>query len=319
MIRHLRPPAIRVVVLGAALFTAALLSASLSAEDAVTHLNPMIAKLAKGEPVFGVSTADLSMENAHAIERSSLESVRIEMEHGPMDFSALRNFLLGMIDKAEILKKGSLQPNVAPWARFAPYGRERADWISKQALDMGLMGVAFNGVDNPEQALGAVRSMRYPQPKGARFFQPAGLRGYSPSNALWFWGVTSDEYMRRADLWPLNPAGDLLCIIMIESVEGLKNADAIAAVPGVGMIFPGAAYDLALSMGVPPSSAEAEQGLQTILKACLAHNVPCGVVANANDVQKRVREGWKYLEIGAANGGLTPGSDAALRAGRAAR
>jgi 4-hydroxy-2-oxoheptanedioate aldolase len=289
------------------------------AQEAVTHLNPMIAKLAKGEPVFGVSTADLSMENAHAIERSAIESVRIEMEHGPMDFSALRNFLLGMIDKAEIHRKGTLQPNVAPWARFAPYGRERADWIAKQALDMGLMGVAFNGVDNPEQALAAVRSMRYPQPKGAPFFQPAGLRGYSPSNALWFWGIASDEYMRHADLWPLNPTGDLLCIIMIESAEGLKNADAIASVPGVGMIFPGAAYDLALSLGVSPTSADAEQGLQTILKACLAHNVPCGVVAGASDVQKRVREGWKYLEIGGANGGLTAPADAALRAGRSAR
>jgi hypothetical protein len=61
------------------------------------------------------------------------------------------------------------------------------------------------------------------------------------------------------------------------------------------MIFPGAAADLSLSMGVPSTSAEAEAGLQTILKGCLAHNVPCGVVANANDVQKRVREGWKYL------------------------
>jgi hypothetical protein len=43
------------------------------------------------------------------------------------------------------------------------------------------------------------------------------------------------------------------------------------------------------------------------------------VVANANDVQKRVREGWKYLEIGGANGGMTPASDAALRAGKSAQ
>jgi 4-hydroxy-2-oxoheptanedioate aldolase len=279
----------------------------------------MIAALAKGEPVFGVSTADLSVENAHAVARAPIESVRIEMEHGPLDFGALRNFLLGMIDKAEILRKGNAQPSVAAWARFPPYGRESSDWIAKQALDMGLMGVAFNGVDNKEQALAAVRSMRYPQSKGARYPAPAGLRGYSPSNALWFWGVDSAEYMRRADLWPLNPDGDLLCIIMIESAEGLKHADEIASVPGVGMIFPGAAYDLALSMGVSPTSAEAEAGLQTILKACLEHNVPCGVVANAPDVQRRVREGWKYLEVGAANGGMTPSSDATLRAGRSAR
>jgi 2-keto-3-deoxy-L-rhamnonate aldolase RhmA len=39
---------------------------------------------------------------------------------------------------------------------------------------------------------------------------------------------------------PLNPDGDLLAIMMIESTEGVKNADAIAAVPGVGVIFLGA-------------------------------------------------------------------------------
>ena len=127
----------------------------------------MVAKLARGEAVVGVSTADLSMENAHAISRSPIESVRIEMEHGPMDFSALRDFLLGMVDKAEILKKGNGQPNVAPWARFAPYGRESSDWVAKQALDMGLMGVAFNGIETPAQARAAVRAMRYPQQKGA--------------------------------------------------------------------------------------------------------------------------------------------------------
>jgi 2-keto-3-deoxy-L-rhamnonate aldolase RhmA len=45
---------------------------------------------------------------------------------------------------------------------------------------------------------------------------------------------------RRADVEPLNPDGDLLAIMMIESTEGVKNADAIAAVPGVGVIFLGA-------------------------------------------------------------------------------
>ena len=150
----------------------------------LVHHNPMIAKLSRGQAVFGVSTSDLSIDNAHSIARAPLDSVRIEMEHGPLDFSGLRTFLIGMIDKAEILRKGSGQPNVAPWARFPPDGRERSDWIAKQALDMGLMGVAFNGIDNEEQTLNAVRSMRYPQPKGARFPEPAGLRGYSPSNAL---------------------------------------------------------------------------------------------------------------------------------------
>jgi 4-hydroxy-2-oxoheptanedioate aldolase len=159
------------------------------------------------------------------------------MEHGPMDFEGLHRFTIGMIDKAAILKKGNAQPNVAIFARFAPYGREQTQWFVKQALDIGLMGVIFNGIDNPEQALLAVRNMRYPQKKTSKYPEPPGLRGYAPGNAVWWWGISESEYERRADLWPLNPDGDLLAIMMIETAEGLKNADAIAAVPRRGCNF----------------------------------------------------------------------------------
>ena len=143
-----------------------------------------------------------------------------------------------------------------------------------------------------------------------------GLHGHAPSNAVWFWGITSEEYDERADLWPLNPQGDLLAIMMIESVEALKNIDAIAQVPGVGVLWPGAAGDLSMSMGVPQNSPEVEVALQTILKSCKTHNVVCGINAGARDIEKRVKEGWRYRETG-GGGGLSSGVEAALRAGRA--
>jgi 4-hydroxy-2-oxoheptanedioate aldolase len=84
--------------------------------------------------------------------------------------------------------------------------------------------------------------------------------------------------------------------MMIETAEGLKNADAIASVPGVGAIFVGAGADLSQYLGVDRNSPELEQGFQTILKACLAHNVPCGITAvSANDIAKRLAEGWKMI------------------------
>ena len=46
----------------------------------------------------------------------------------------------------------------ALFARFTPYGREEAQWIANQALDAGLMGVIFNGIDAPEEALLASRT-----------------------------------------------------------------------------------------------------------------------------------------------------------------
>lgn len=267
-----------------------------SAQSEPRHLNPVIEKLATGKPFFGVQTGDLSLENARSLARADIDYVYLEMEHGPMDFEGLHHFTVGMIDKATILKKGNAQPNVAIFARFAPYGREQAQWFVKQALDIGLMGVIFNGIDNREQALLAVRNMRYPQQRNSKYPEPPGLRGYAPGGAVWWWGISEAEYVRRADLWPLNPDGDLLAIMMIETSEGLKNADAIASVPGVGAIFVGAGADLSQYLGVARNSAELEQGFQTILKACLAHNVACGVTAlNGTDIVKRLAEGWKMI------------------------
>jgi len=268
----------------------------LAQQQTVKHLNPVVEKLAAGKPFFGFQTGDFSLENARNLARTDIDYVYLEMEHGPMDFEGMHRFTVGMIDKAAILKKGNAQPNVAIFARFAPYGRERAQWFVKQALDIGLMGVIFNGIDNPEQALLAVQNMRYPQKRNSKYPNPPGLRGYAPAAAAWWWGVADSEYERRADLWPLNPDGDLLAIMMIETAEGLKNADTIAAVPGVGAIFVGAGGDLHQYLGVESNAPEVEQAFQTILKACVAHNVACGITAlTPGDIGKRLAQGWKMI------------------------
>jgi 4-hydroxy-2-oxoheptanedioate aldolase len=268
-------------------------SDALFAQSAPKHLNPVIEKLAAGKPFFGVETLDVSLENARNLARADIDYVYVEMEHGPMDFAGLNHFAVGMIDKTTILKKGNAQPNVALFARFPPDGRELAAWVVKQALDIGLMGIIFNGTDNGEQALKAVRSMRYPPKKTSEYPES---RGYAPGNALWSWGITAAEYERRADLWPLNPNGDLLAIMMIETKEGVHNVDAIAATPGVGAIFVGAGADLAEDLGVDRPSQELEQAFQTTLKACLAHNVPCGITAlTASDIGKRLEQGWRMF------------------------
>jgi 4-hydroxy-2-oxoheptanedioate aldolase len=271
------------------------------AQQAPLHLNPAVEKLARGEAIIGTQTDDMSLQNCHALARLDFDYAYVDMEHGPLNLDGLAYCVAAMVDKAAILKKGNAQPKVALFARFPPYGRdlESNDWIVKQALDMGLMGVIFNGVENKEQMTRLVRFMRYPQQKTSKYQQPPGLRGYAPGNAIFAWGISAAEYERRADVWPLNPEGDLLAIPMIETLEGLKNVDEIAAVPGVGAIFIGAGGDLHQYLGVPQDAPEVEQARQTILAACKAHNVACGITALTKaDVDKRLREGWKMIRTG---------------------
>jgi 4-hydroxy-2-oxoheptanedioate aldolase len=265
------------------------------AQRGPVHLNPVIEKLAQGKAFVGVNTGDLSLENARTLARAPIDYVYVDMEHTPLDIAGLHMFNIGMIDKAAAVKKGSVAPNVALFARFPPEADEGA-WVVKQALDIGLMGVIFNGVDTREQALAAVQSMRYPQLRGSKYFEPAGKRGAAPTLATWIWGLTTEEYERHADLWPLNPEGDLLAIAMIESVEGLKNLDAILSVPGIGAAFIGNANDLRHTMGVPATAPEVETARQTILAGCKRHNVACGItVASGADMVKRLDEGWKMI------------------------
>ena len=90
----------------------------------------------------------------------------------------------------------------------------------------------FNTIDTKEQLSHALQYMRYPQQKTSKYPHPLGLRGYGPGNAVFAWGISSAEYQRRADLWPLNPEGDLLAIAMVETAAALKNVNEIASVPG---------------------------------------------------------------------------------------
>jgi len=272
-----------------------------SAQQAPLHLNPAVEKLARGEAIIGTQTDDMSLQNCHSLARLDFDYAYVDMEHGPLNLIGLAYCVAAMVDKTAILKKGNAQPKVALFARFPPYGRdlESNDWIVKQALDMGLMGIIFNGVENKEQMTRLVRFMRYPQQKTSKYQQPPGLRGYAPGNAIFAWGVSAAEYERHADVWPLNPEGDLLAIPMIETLEGLKNVDEIAAVPGVGAIFIGAGGDLHQYLGVPQDAPEVEQARQTILAACKAHNVACGITALTKaDVDKRLKEGWKMIRTG---------------------
>jgi 4-hydroxy-2-oxoheptanedioate aldolase len=287
-------------------------SQALAAQEA-KHLNPVIEKLAAGKAFIGFQTSDLSPGNARAMARAEADYVYVDMEHTPLDFTALNHFAMGMVDKAGALRKGNPQPNMALFARFPPYGKEGALWIAKQALDAGLMGVIFNGIDTPEQATLAVQSMRYPQKRTSKYQTPPGVRGYGPAAAAWVWGISTAEYERRADVWPLNPDGDLFAIMMIESAEGIKNAGAIAAVPGVGGFFIGAGSDLRQALGVEENAPEVEEGRQTILRACLARNIACGLTeTSAPGIARRLTEGWKMIRT-------TEGAFAQWRASPAGR
>ena len=281
---------------------ALVLSSSLTSAqvEPVARLNKTIELLDNDHVALGLLAFDYSLNNARSLARSNLDFVIIDMEHAPFDVERLREFLLGMTDKNEIMTKGSLQPNVTPLVRIpASRGTEIITQV-KQVLDVGVFGVMFPSVDNRSQAEMAIRSMRYPQLKAVDDFEPAGLRGRNPANASWYWGIS--DYYQKADVWPLDEEGELLAIIQIETPEGVANIDSIISVPGIGAVFIGPS-DLSAAMGYATANyPEVEIAIQTVLGACIENDVTCAITTSALTVEKRLAEGFTMVTVGTDSG-----------------
>ena len=298
------------------LMVSSILLLSLTVSASAQRLNKLIELFENDQPAFGVLSFDYSLNNARAMASSGLDFLFIDMEHAPFDIERLRLFLLGMTDKRSINEKGNLQPNVVPLVRIpAAGGAEELIAQAKQVLDVGVFGIFFPAVHTREQAELAVRATRYPQYNDAPDYEPAGLRGRNPSNAMWYWGVR--DYHARADVWPLDPQGELLAMMFIESRAGVENIEEIITVPGLGGIFIGPS-DLSTSMGyTSPAAPEVEQAIQTVLGACLEHDVPCAITTGQGSVEQRIDQGFRFVTVG-ADGGLNTGASNALRLGREA-
>jgi 4-hydroxy-2-oxoheptanedioate aldolase len=201
-----------------------------------------------------------------------------------------------LLNRKRIAERGSLQPDVVPLVRIPPNGRDRDQWVIKQTLDTGVYGLVLPHLNTVEEARAAVTAARYPQVPGAADFEPAGQRGWSRA-ACRYWGLTPQEYYDSADLWPLDPDGNILLMGIIEEVEGVKNVRDIARqVKGIGAIWAGPG-DLSISMGLrgDTNHPKVQEALSQVLAACQEFGVPCAVGATADEVGKRLDQGFRII------------------------
>ena len=260
------------------------------------RLNRYIELMEAGKPAFGVFSSIVSTRNGAAMAGSGLDFVIVDLEHSPFDPSKLEGYLLGMISKAEVLKKGNLQPSVVPFIRVPSAGREQLQFIIKQVLDLGPMGLVVPHVDTAADARATVQACRYPQLKGVPDYEPAGKRGVGYGWAARYWGLSGAEYGERADVWPLDTKGELALWLMIETQEAVDNCAEIARTPGVSGLFLGPS-DLAFSMGVPLGDPAVEAAIEKVLAASKAA-VPLGTLCGAGDVERRLAQGFRFLAVG---------------------
>jgi 4-hydroxy-2-oxoheptanedioate aldolase len=261
------------------------------------RLNGVIRALESGQHSFTLF-APCEAETAIELQASKFDGVIFEGEHRGWDMHALRDSLQYLLNRAQIAKSGSVAPALTPGARIPANGVEKNQFLAKQALDAGCYSIIFPHISTVEEAYNAVAACRYPRLKNKPLYEPAGIRGDGPTQAVRYWGVTQQEYYERADVWPLAPHGEILVVIQIEDTAGIQNlGDMLKNVPGIGAVLIGEG-DLSQELGYPRQYEHKVvlDAMAQIVDTCKKHKVIVGhphvEVANAERVLK---EGYRYL------------------------
>ncbi len=265
----------------------------------MARLNKLIEVLEQGKVAIGPGTIpNGSINDAMMFSESSYDFIIIDMEHENFDVPGLRTTLQYMLNRKVIANLGNLQSTVTPIVRIPPNAKEGDQWVTKQILDAGVYGIVAPHVGNVEEALNVVKAIRYPRPaEEPNADDPRGERGWYPGGPARYWGLPVPEYYKKADLWPLNSEGEMFLMPIIESVEGMENLpEILKEVKGISAIWAGSG-DLSVDMGLAgqPGHPMVEEGVQRILKACMDANVPCCIVANPQNVEQRINEGFRML------------------------
>jgi 4-hydroxy-2-oxoheptanedioate aldolase len=261
------------------------------------RLNGVIKALESGKPAF-TAFAQAEAETAIAMATAKYDGIIYEMEHNPWDIRALRDSMQYMLNRGQIAKSGSVAPAVVPMVRIPPNGNEKAQFQAKQALDLGCYGIVWPHISSVDEAYNAVAACRYPRLKDKPLYEPQGIRGDGPGTAVRYWGITQQEYYDRADVWPLNPKGEIFVILMMEDTKGIESLDTILTkVPGIGAILIGEG-DLSQELGLPRQYEHPTvlEWMAKVVNTCKKHNVPVGHPhVDSNNVERVLNEGYRFL------------------------
>lgn len=205
-----------------------------------------------------------------AMAHAGYDALVIDMQHGmglTMDLTALCLQTISTTDVVPMVR--------VPW--------NRPEYISS-ALDAGAYGVIVPLVNSYEEAVQAGRSVRY---------APEGDRSSGPNRARLYGG---SDYVNCAN-------EEVICLVMIETVEALEQLDKIATAPGIDGFYVGP-NDLALSLGLVPGSDVAKhprhiEACQRVVDVAKAHGlVPCHHGSGPEEAISRFTQGFMMCQLG---------------------
>ncbi len=214
------------------------------------RVNKSIELLERGQPIYYDASTG-GYEEGMRMASTWGDYIIYNIEHVALDFAALREFMRGLVD-AGPTPSGHRTPTVIvslPLLGLDEATVQSGGWMVQQALAQGVHGVHLARARGPEGVKRFVQAARYPIHKQAIDVVGEGLRGWgSHTFAAWVWGLSTQEYLQKADVWPLNPEGEIMLGVKLEDQQALDRAAETLSVPGLAFAEHGP-RDLGLSYG----------------------------------------------------------------------
>ena len=233
--------------------------------------NPIRERWARGLPASNLWIDIGWPVTVEALGRLAYDSYTIDLQHSLIDRSAL-------VPLFQALSLG----NGAPMVRVTQNDPGEIAFV----LDAGAYGVICPTIETAEQCRAFVAACEYP---------PKGVRSWGPTRGVMYGGADYFENYRD----------EILTIALIETAEGIRNLDAIAAVPGLDMLYLGP-NDLGVSHGAKPSYTpnhpEVERAMDLVAEAARKHSIAAGMHTASKEVALAAKaKGYKLLSLGYAS------------------
>jgi len=278
------------------------------------HVNRIIDMWLKGQPVYYAQISGGGYEEGKRLAGTKADYITYEMEHGPLDFKELREFMRALVE-AGPTRTGHKTPAVIVTLPISgtPDAVRANAWMIQQALAAGVHGILLCNAESPEAARLMIEAARYPfAPRVDGVAQ--GTRGNgSQAYPSTVWGVSQQEYMRIADPWPMNPDGELLFGLKIENPRADANVETSVRVPGISFAEWGPGDHGFFIMG-RPGTYPANQGgensptMKQVRARVLAATKAAGVkflnACSVDNVEDQIRDG-----VMICTGGDSPAAD----------
>ena len=280
------------------------------------RINKAIELLEQDQPIYytgGHTGANLSYEGGKEMAGTWADYINVGMEHGSLDMPGLDQFMRGLVDGGPT-NSGHRTPAVVVEAPVDGASGDvvRANaWQFRQILARGVHGILLCHAETPGAVKAFVESCRYPfQTIGVGKGLDMGRRGSAGQGAAApIWGVSVDEYLDKADPWPLNPDGELMLGLKIENVRALVNVEVTTQVPSIAFAEWGPS-DMSMSMGYKnmpsePWPDEIQEARGRVRNACEAAGIAFLEGATPETVAEKIDAGVRVVSSGGRPGEAT--------------